>query len=154
MFISAQCATDMTCWQHVNNACWKSCFWIAWLSINHNHCPECSRCPGWRHSLCPLVVVLVMADFSTFHLHLSRHWGTYFFPDRFWGSLSCSRILRHVNCKGQGSNHWPSDDWNRSTTWATALYFTVPAFDYVLWGACLWPFCCWFVMTVDLETEV
>lgn len=25
----------------------------AWLSINHNHCPECTRCPEWRHTTSP-----------------------------------------------------------------------------------------------------
>ena len=47
--------------------------------------------------------------------------------EQFWGSVSCSRILRHVaqsHPRGSGdSNQWPSDHWSTSSThWATAIW--------------------------------
>ena len=50
--------------------------------------------------------------------------------EQFWGSVSCSRILRHVaqsHPRGAGvSNQQPSDHWSTSSThWATAA----PGYD-------------------------
>ena len=28
-----------------------------------------------------------------------------------WGYVSCQRTLGHVDCMGQGWNHWPSNKW-------------------------------------------